>query len=131
MAERERGEEEDRVLRARLEKLSGALEARRKASRTGREAGGQEASDGRFGSAMGVGLRVGGEFVASVAVCGFVGWWLDAWLGTKPAFMIGFFFVGVCTGVWSVIRTTTSLSRQAASGKGQASAPSVTEEDED
>jgi ATP synthase protein I len=131
MAERESGEEEDRVLRARLEKLSGALEARRKTSRTGREAGGGEASDGRFGSAMGVGLRVGGEFVASIAVCGFVGWRVDAWLGTKPAFLIGFFFLGVCAGGWSVIRTTTTLSRKATSGKDQASAPSATEEDED
>jgi ATP synthase protein I len=131
MAERKDGEEEDRVLRARLEKLSGALEARRKSSRTEREAGGEEASDRGFGSAMGVGLRVGGEFVASIAICGFVGWRVDVWLGTKPAFLIGFFFLGVVAGVWNVIRTTASLSRDATSGKGQASAPSVMEEDED
>jgi len=80
---------------------------------------------------MGVGLRVGGEFVASIAVCGFVGWRADVWLGTKPAFLIGFFFLGVVAGVWNVIRTTASLSRAATSAKGQASAPSMTEEDED
>ncbi|HLW92145.1 MAG TPA: AtpZ/AtpI family protein [Roseiarcus sp.] len=113
MAERESGEEEDRVLRARLDRLSGALEAQRKASQPRRDASGEGASSDNFGSAMALGLRVAGEFVGSIAVGCFIGWQADAWLGTKPAFLIAFFFLGVAAGVWGVIRATAPLSRSA------------------
>ena len=122
MAERESGEEEDRVLRARLEKLSGALKAKRKGSPGSTEAGGEGAFRDGFGGAMGAAMRVGGEFVASVAVGGFIGWQADAWLGTKPAFLIGFFFLGAVGGVWNVIRATSAMSRQAATGQGRTAA---------
>ncbi|HYC24536.1 MAG TPA: AtpZ/AtpI family protein [Roseiarcus sp.] len=115
MAERGSGEEEDRVLRARLEKLSGELNVRRSASRNKAEASGAGGAADGFGGAMGAAMRVGGEFVASVAVGGFIGWQADAWLGTKPAFLIGFFFLGAIAGVWNIIRATTAMSRQAAS----------------
>ena len=121
MAEREDGEEEERVLRARLERLSGALEAQRKASQPRRETGGGgQPSDG-FGSAMALAMRVGSEFVAAVIVGGFIGWLIDAWLGTKPGFLIAFFFLGVAAGVVNVIRATNP-SRKARPGSDAKSA---------
>jgi ATP synthase protein I len=129
MAERESGEEEDRVLRARLEKLSGALKAQRKDKASRTAGGGEGASANGFGGAMGAAMRVGGEFVAAVALGGFIGWQIDAWLGTKPAFLIGFFFLGAIAGVWNVIRATSAMSRQAATGQDQ-SAPKLKDGDE-
>ena len=108
MAEREReGEEEDRILRARLEKLSGALEAQRRASQPRREAGGGDQSSDKSGSAMAMAMRAGSEFVAAIIVGGFIGWLLDALLGTKPWLMIAFFFLGVTAGVVNVIRAAS------------------------
>jgi ATP synthase protein I len=122
MAEREGDEEEDRVLRARLEKLSGALEAQRKTSQPRREAGAGDRSSNGSGSAMGMGLRAGSEFVAAVVVGGFIGWRLDVWLGTKPGFLIAFFFLGVAAGVLNVIRATTP-SRKTKPAPGEKNAP--------
>jgi ATP synthase protein I len=112
MAGREDDEEEERALRARLETLSSALEAQRKASQPRRDAGSGAQSSNGFGSAMGLAVRVGGEFVAAIAIGGAIGWRLDVWLGTKPAFLIAFFFLGVAAGVVNVIRATTPSKRE-------------------
>jgi ATP synthase protein I len=120
MAERDGGEEEDRLLRARLDTLSGALRKHRKESlsRPGADDGGE--TSGKLGSAMGLGLRAASEFAAAIVVGGLIGWQLDKWLGTKPAFLIGFFMLGVAAGVWNVIRVTSAISR------GQPAAPEQT-----
>ena len=131
MAGRDGGEEEDRALRARLEKLSGALEAQRKVSRSQRDAGAaEEQSSKQFGSAMGLAVRVGSEFVAAIVVGGFIGWQLDAWLGTKPAFLIAFFFLGVAAGVWNVIRATAPPRTEGPAPSDKKIPPSA-DEDED
>jgi ATP synthase protein I len=117
MAERESGEEEDRVLRARLEKLSGALEAQRKASQTRREAGERSQPSDKPGSAMALAMRAGGEFVAAIIVGGFIGWLLDAVLGTKPWLMIAFFFLGVAAGVVNVIRAASPPRNRGSTGQ--------------
>ena len=107
MAEHEGGGEEDRVLRARLEKLSGALEAQRKASQSRREAGEASRPSDKPSSAMALAMRAGSEFVAAIIVGGFIGWLLDVLLGTKPWLMIAFFFLGVAAGVVNVIRAAS------------------------
>jgi ATP synthase protein I len=116
----EGGEEEDRLLRARLEKLSGALETRRETSRSRRAA--EERSSDNSGAAMAMGLRAASEFVAAIVVGGLIGWGLDVWLGTKPAFLIAFFLLGVAAGVVNVIRAT-SPSRGSWPVKGGTIAP--------
>jgi ATP synthase protein I len=128
MAEREGGEEEDRVLRARLEKLSGALEAQRKASQERRAAGGGDQPSDGSGFAMGLAMRAASEFVASIIVGGFIGWLLDAWLGTKPGFLIAFFFLGVAAGIVNLVRAT-SPSRRRDGRSGEPSARSQRRED--
>jgi ATP synthase protein I len=131
MAGREDGEEEDRVLRARLEKLSGALEAQRKASQPRRDADRGTQSSNGFSSAMGLGLRAGGEFVAAIVVGGFIGWRLDVWLGTKPGFLIAFFLLGVVAGVVNVIRVSTPSKRKGEPAAGQAKGPPSAKENGD
>lgn len=132
-----RDEDDDRLLRARLEKLSGDLQKKRRESppRPGADNGGDS---GKFGSAMGLGLRAASEFAAAIVVGGLIGWQLDAWLGTKPAFIIVFFMLGVAAGVWNVIRVTSAFSRgqPAAPGltappKAERNAPPGADEDED
>jgi ATP synthase protein I len=138
MAEGDGGEDEDRLLRARLEKLSGALAKHRREPppRPGVSGGGD--SSGKLGSAMGLGLRAASEFAAAIVVGGLIGWQLDVWLGTKPAFLIVFFLLGVVAGIWNVIRVTSPLSRSEPARSGQAAplrveqnAPPGADEDED
>ncbi len=119
MAERGGGEDEDRDLRARLEKLSGALEAQRKASQLRRGAGAGDQPSDRSGSAMASGLRAASELVAAVVVGGFIGWLLDAWLGTKPGFLIAFFFLGVAAGFVNLVRATSPSRRQGQASGGE------------
>jgi ATP synthase protein I len=130
MAERDGGEDEEGLLRARLERLSGALEKQRKGSAPRPDEARDGDSSGKFGSAMGLGLRAASEFAAAIVVGGLIGWQIDVWLGTKPAFLIIFFMLGVAAGVWNVIRVTSPLSRGGAAGSGQQAPPAV-DEDED
>jgi F0F1-type ATP synthase assembly protein I len=44
-------------------------------------------------------------------------------LGTKPAFLIVFFMLGVAAGVWNVIRVTSPMPRGGPTKKGQAAPP--------
>jgi ATP synthase protein I len=125
MAEGEGGEEDDQVLRARLDKLSSALEKTQRGRRTT-----GEQSSSRDGSAMALGMRAASEFVASIVVGGLIGWGLDVWLGTKPAFLIAFFFLGVAAGVVNVIRAT-SPSRGSWPAKGGSIDPPPTRKNGD
>jgi ATP synthase protein I len=131
MAERDRGEDEDQRLRARLETLSNALQKQRKESLPRPDA--QDGGDsGKFGSAMGLGMRVASEFAASIVVGGLIGWLLDYGLGTKPPFMIVFFLLGVAAAVWNVIRATSpSRSGSVGTSKNGTTTPPGADEDED
>jgi ATP synthase protein I len=98
--------DDDAALRARLDRLAGAIEARRPAARPTPGVSASNGSDG-MGSAISMGLRAGSEFVAAILVGGGIGWGLDWALRTRPAFTIVFFFLGVAAGVWNVIRATS------------------------
>jgi ATP synthase protein I len=93
------------ALRARLDRLSGELKGRA-AAPPAPQAKPQPKSDSA-GSAMSLGLRAGSEFVSAVIVGLGIGWVLDRAFGTKPAFLIVFFLIGVAAGVWNVIRLTS------------------------
>lgn len=56
------------------------------------------------GSPMGIGVRVGVELVAALAVGLAIGWGLDRWLHTMPAFLILFVLLGGAAGVANVWR---------------------------
>jgi len=96
--EDESRERENEGLRARLDKLSNALDAQQ---RNAHESSGAGAS---MGSAMSLAFRVLSEFVAAVLVGAFIGWWIDRVAGTTPAFLITFLLMGAAAGFWNVYR---------------------------
>ncbi len=58
---------------------------------------------------MGSAFRLGTELVAAVVVGTIIGFILDNWFGTKPWFIIIFFFVGVIAGILNVIRVAKKM----------------------
>ncbi|MBV9653821.1 MAG: AtpZ/AtpI family protein [Acetobacteraceae bacterium] len=66
---------------------------------------GGSAAGGGFGqSPLGIGLRVGVEMVAAMAVAVGIGWALDHWLHTAPLFIALFVLLGGAAGVLNVWR---------------------------
>jgi len=108
-SEDESRERENEGLRARLDKLSNALDAQQGDARmsSGASGLGQEGagpSPGSMGNAMGLAFRVLSEFVAAVIVGAFIGWWIDRLAGTTPAFLVTFLLMGAAAGFWNVYR---------------------------
>ena len=64
-------------------------------------------------SALGLAFRLSVELVAGLVVGGLIGWQLDVWLGTKPAFLLVFFALGAASGILNVIRTARQMNEQA------------------
>src|SRR5712691_6279194 len=58
---------------------------------------------------VGLGLRIGVEFVVAVVLATGLGWVLDRWLGTRPWGTIVLFFLGVGAGMTSVYRAVTGI----------------------
>jgi ATP synthase protein I len=105
--EDESRERENEGLRARLDKLSNALDAQQRDARksSGARGLGQDGpSPGSVGNAMGLAFRVLSEFVAAVIVGAFIGWWIDRFAGTTPAFLVTFLLMGAAAGFWNVYR---------------------------
>jgi ATP synthase protein I len=126
-AEKESGREQDGrdggTIRQRLDSLGEQLaEAKsRHAPAPGPEPQGQ-------GAALGQALRLGIELVAGVAVGGFIGWWLDRWLGSTPLLMVVFLGLGAAAGIMNVVRTAKRMQADAQSVKDL---PSVLDDDDD
>ena len=57
--------------------------------------------------ALGIGFRIGIEFVVAIVVATGLGWAFDRVLGTKPFAIIVMFFLGVATGMLNVYRAIT------------------------
>jgi ATP synthase protein I len=98
---------EDAKLKARLAKLSDALDAQatqeaEKQARLGPDS---------TGGALSQGLRVMSEFVAAVIVGTFIGWQIDAFAGTSPVFLLLFMFLGTAAGLWNVYRLAAGPQR--------------------
>jgi ATP synthase protein I len=66
--------------------------------------GGSDAGQQR---ALGIGFRIGIEFVVAIVVATGLGWAIDRALGTRPFATIVLFFLGVATGMLSVYRAIT------------------------
>ena len=61
---------------------------------------------------MGSAFRLGTELVAAVVVGTIIGFILDNWFGTKPWFIITFFFIGVIAGILNVIRVANNMQNK-------------------
>ena len=96
---RERDTEE---LRARLDKLSTALDAQAEADKASDAAklGQDGASAGVTAKAMGLAIRILSEFVAAVLVGAVIGWGIDRAAGTTPAFLVVFLLMGAAAEFW-------------------------------
>ena len=95
-------------------------------SRQGLDTGQASSSDATDGSSLGLVLRVGVELVSAVIVGLAIGWGLDAWLGTRPLFLILFVFLGGVAGivdVWRLVAAPSGGSRSVAAKTGAAKRP--------
>jgi len=106
------------ALSARLRSLGERLGRRGRGLGAGQDSGGDAAGDngpGDNASAIARGFRLSTELVAGVLVGAFIGWALDAWLGTRPWGMIVFLLLGFAAGVVNVMRAAGVMR-----GPGQA-----------
>ncbi len=82
-------------------------------------------------SGMGAGMRIAIDFVVAVVVGFALGLGLDRLLGTKPWFMLVFFFFGIAAAFRNAVRTANRLDAEAkarrATEKGQQGALVSTE----
>src|SRR5215212_3406177 len=58
---------------------------------------------------VGLGFRIGIEFVVAIIVATGLGWTIDNWVGTRPWGMIVLFFLGVGAGMLSVYRAVAGI----------------------
>src|SRR3954471_9789789 len=86
-----------------LDELSERLKQARGRERDKRTAGGSE-SAGWMSQALGVAFRAGVELVAAFVVALGIGWLIDYWLGTRPWFLVVFFFLGAGAAFMNVMR---------------------------
>ena len=61
---------------------------------------------------MGSAFKLGTELVAAAVVGTIIGFILDNWFGTKPWFIITFFFMGVIAGILNVIRVANNMQKK-------------------
>jgi ATP synthase protein I len=59
--------------------------------------------------ALGLGLRIAVELVASLCVALALGWLIDRALGTRPWGLIVFFFLGAAAGMLNVFRAAKGV----------------------
>lgn len=71
----------------------------------------ENAPQGGFPSAAGIGVRAGVEVVSALIVGVGIGWLLDRWLGTFPWLFLLFFLIGGAAGVMNVYRLFTPHTR--------------------
>ncbi len=50
--------------------------------------------------------------VAPMVVCGVIGYFLDRWLHTKPAFLLILGFLGVVVGIREAMKTAGTLDKK-------------------
>jgi ATP synthase protein I len=96
----------DAELKARLDRLSSAINAETSHVAVERKAA-ETTPDKGLGKALATGLRVSTELVAGVLVGGFIGWWIDRWLGTKPFAFLIMLMIGMVAGFWNVYKIAT------------------------
>lgn len=76
------------------------------------------------GAALGFAFRIASELAAGVGLGVLVGWWLDAWLGTRPWLLIVCLLLGVVGGMWNVLRTAERMQRLGTGAPGEGSSSS-------
>jgi ATP synthase protein I len=90
-----------------------ALAARLRDARATR--GPDPSSDGppRRSQAEGTAWRLAVEMVSALAVCGFIGWWLDKWLESSPWGLLIGLLLGGTTGLVNAFRVARAIQKEA------------------
>jgi|SRR5271165_5560711 len=107
-------EDDDERLRMNLDRLKSSLSKARESQRPEASPQTEIPDAARGASGISLGMRAGSEFISAIVVGAGLGWGLDRLIGTNPAFLIVFFFLGVAAGVWNVIRLTSPKGEGAA-----------------
>ena len=63
-------------------------------------------------SNIGQAFKLSTELVSAVVVGTIIGFILDNWFGTKPWFIIIFFFLGVTAGILNVVRVAKNIQKK-------------------
>ena len=103
--------DDDEAMRARLDALSGDIEARRKIKPAAPRSDPSVSGDGGLGKGMSKAFRVVTELIAGIAVGAGLGWLLDKLFHTKPILMIIFVLLGTAGGFWNIIRESMPARR--------------------
>lgn len=61
----------------------------------------------------GVAWRLAVEMVSAFAVCGFIGWWVDKWLGSLPWAMLSGLLLGGIAGLYNAFRVARAIQKDA------------------
>ncbi len=84
--------------------------ARNAANPTGPEGSGRGAAGA---GSMAAALRISMEMVAALVVGGFIGWFLDRFLGTGPWLLLVFLVLGFAAGMLGAVRESRRIQTQA------------------
>lgn len=107
------GTRENRGNDERLKALGTQLNNAREAGSVGR--GRKRTAKLKRARAEGLAWRIAAEMIAAFAFCGFFGWWIDEWSGTRPlVFLVGMVLGGII-GIYNVFRITRNFN---SSGSG-------------
>ncbi|MBM3649284.1 MAG: hypothetical protein FJX11_15990 [Alphaproteobacteria bacterium] len=105
--------------RRRLDKLDAELKAVRATVDKQRPGDGKSAtSSGMSHRQTGVAYRVLVDMIAGLLVGGFLGYWLDRWLGWTPYGLVMGLLLGFVAGANNAWRAIRDYSRDAATGNG-------------
>jgi ATP synthase protein I len=102
------GEADYSDIKQRLDRLGGELN-QVKGRKPGESA---PVDDGTRGRAMGFAMRMTTELVAGVFVGGFIGYFLDKWLGTAPFLLIVFLLFGVAAALFNSVRAAQRMQKE-------------------
>jgi ATP synthase protein I len=63
-------------------------------------------------------MKLSSEFIAAIIVGGFLGWFVDRFVGTAPWGMIILLLLGFCAGVLNVLRSAGMVAKPPSPGRG-------------
>ncbi len=92
---------------ARLNALGSQIRQARDAGSDGRSV--KRTAKLKRARAEGLAWRIAAEMIAAFAFCGFFGWWIDEWSGTRPLVFLGGMVLGGIIGIYKVYRVTRKM----------------------
>ena len=117
--DREAEKREDAALKARLDKLSGALgEVRGQAQQERARDEKSMASSQETGRMMSLAFRMVSELIGGILVGVGIGWGLDRAFSTSPILLIVFSLLGTAAGFWNVVKAASPPHQTGKDGTG-------------